>query len=291
MTAALAESYACCRRVAVAATSNFCSWFYLLPRDQRRSMYALYAFLRKTDDLCDGDGPVADRQTQLDRWRAELQAALDGQAHDPILPALADTVRRYAIPPVHLHEVIDGCVMDLQGQQYETFDELSEYCQRVASAVGLACLRVWGYRDDAALGPARQCGIAFQLTNILRDLREDAQRGRIYLPREDLQRFEYTPEELTQGIVNDRFRRLMRFQIRRNTAYYRQASGLLPYLNGPGRRIYGAMVDTYQTLLDEIERREGDVFSHRVRVSNWKKLSIAARWSMAGRFQRNRSES
>jgi phytoene synthase len=196
----------------------------------------------------------------------------------PILPALADTMARFSIPPACLHAVIDGVTMDLDGRTYETFDELCGYCEKVASAVGVACIHVWGYRDHAALEPARRCGIAFQLTNILRDLKEDADRGRVYLPLEDLRRFGYTREELQRGVRDARFRALMRFQIARAEQFYHDALELKRWLTPDGQAALGAMTGIYRELLDEIKRRDGDVFSGRVRVSGWRKARIAAWW-------------
>ena len=185
----LAQSYAFCRRLSRLRHSSFYASFWLLPRDKRPAMHALYAFMRYTDDLGDSSLPVARRRAALQCWRRSLDDALagrfgaEGADGRPLLPALADTVRRFAIPREHLHAVIDGQEMDLDAVRYETFAQLAGYCEKVASAVGLACIHVWGIRDDGALEPARKCGIAFQLTNILRDLREDCAGRSICPPR------------------------------------------------------------------------------------------------------------
>ena len=155
----LDSSYAACRRVARRAARNFYCAFFLLPRAKRRSMCALYAFLRQIDDLGDGDEPLAKLRSALEAWRRSLDQALSGTFDNPLLPALADTVQHWQIPPRYLHEVLDGVEMDFDRNRYETFDELELYCYRVASAVGLACLSIWGFESDEALEPARKCGI------------------------------------------------------------------------------------------------------------------------------------
>lgn len=276
MSDSLEASYTACRRLTRQTAGNFGYAFLVLPREQRRAMDALYAFLRRTDDLGDSDLPRAERQRALAAWGDSLRDALEGRYADPLLPALHDTVRRYAIPVEHLWAVVEGVTRDLDPPRFTTFDELAEYCHLVASAVGLACIHVWGFRSPAAVEPARQCGLAFQLTNILRDLKEDAARGRIYLPSEDLERFGYTPDDLRAGRRNDAFRALMRFEIERAEACYRRAEALDGLLMPDGRKVYGAMRGIYRALLDEIRRRDGDVFSRRVALSPWRKLAIAA---------------
>jgi phytoene synthase len=291
----LDASYVFCRRLSRRAHSSFCASFWLLPREKRRAMHALYAFMRHTDDLGDDRAPPERRRLWLERWRALLKRALAGQLDEihaaprrpsgdpvddggPLLPALADAVRRFDIPAEHLYAVIDGQEMDLAGVRYETFAQLADYCQRVASAVGLACIRIWGIRSNAALEPARDCGIAFQLTNILRDLREDAERGRIYLPREDLRQCGYSAEDLARGVVDDRFRRLMALEIERAGRLYRAAAELGPWLHRDGRPIFGMMCDVYQQLLEAIRAHVDDVLVRRIRLSRWQKWRIAARW-------------
>jgi phytoene synthase len=280
----LAQSYAYCRRISRRAHSSFYASFWLLPRDKRQAMHALYAFMRHTDDLGDSDLPVGNRRAALHDWRQRLDDALAGRfdrdstAGRPLLPALADTVRRFAIPPEHLHAVIDGQEMDLEAIRYETFAQLAGYCEKVASAVGLACIHVWGAGGDGALEPARKCGIAFQLTNILRDLREDSRRGRVYLPGEDLRQCGYTAEELAQGVVNDRFRALVALEAQRARRLYRDAAELRTALDRDGRRIFGMMHHTYGQLLETIAERPDELLARRVSLSGWQKLRIAARW-------------
>jgi phytoene synthase len=201
---------------------------------------------------------------------------------DPIgarlLPALADTVRRFGIPAAHLEAVIDGVEMDLDHHGYQTFDQLADYCRHVASAVGLACVHVWGFRGQEAFGPASQCGLAFQLTNILRDLGEDVSAGRVYLPLDDLQACGYSPDDLRRGVADDRYFRLMRLQTDRAEELYRRGSELFAFLEPDGRRIFGLLMDVYHQLLRRIQRRPADVLVRRVRLSSWQKLRVAARW-------------
>ncbi|HEY5315335.1 MAG TPA: squalene/phytoene synthase family protein, partial [Pirellulales bacterium] len=160
MTWTLQSSYAHCQRIARAEARNFYYSFLALPRAKRLAMCALYAYLRHTDDLGDNAGPAEQRLQALTRWRQSLDRALEGQFDSPMFLALADTVCRYRIPPEYLYAVIDGVVLDVEGRTYETFDELAEYCYKVASVVGLACIHIWGFSDERALLPARRCGLA-----------------------------------------------------------------------------------------------------------------------------------
>ncbi len=291
MTDDLQASYAHCARVAGRAASSFYYSFYLLPRPQRCAMNALYAYLRRTDDLADqltGDNPpVPARRAALSAWRAAVQRALAGESasgtnrDEPILPALVDTVKHYEIPTQYLLDVIDGVEIDIEPHGFETFADLEHYCYRVASVVGLSCVRIWGFEgDERAFRPARQCGLAFQLTNILRDVRDDARRGRIYLPREDLARFQCSAEDLCRSTCGANVRRLMQFEMERAEAFYEQAAELRCYLSPHGRRIFCAMLATYRQLLHEIQHRQGDVFSRPVRVPRWRRLQIVARLAL-----------
>jgi phytoene synthase len=297
---AIDASYGFCRRTTRRAHSNFSLCFLLLRRAKRRAMDALYSFMRHTDDLADNRQPVALRREALAKWRKSLQAALSGgadlattgqpdqdrgqyPADQPgklLLPALADTVRRFQIPPEHLFAVIEGAEMDLDRRTYETFDDLAQYCRRVASAVGLACIHVWGFRGPDAFEPARKCGLAFQITNILRDLREDAEVGRVYLPMEDLRRCHYSVDDLAASVADQRFDRLMEFQIDRARRLYHEGAELFDLLEPDGRRIFGLMTSIYHRLLREIQRRPGDVFRRRVQLPRWRRLALAARWAV-----------
>jgi len=181
------------------------------------------------------------------------------------------------VPAHYLYEVLDGVEMDLKVHSYSTFCDLYAYCYRVASAVGLACIHIWGFRAGNAEECAEKAGIAFQLTNILRDLPEDAERGRIYLPQEDFLRFGYRPEDLVRQANDEPFRNLMRFQVERARGYYDASQPLARLLDPAGRAVFQVMGETYRSLLDEIERREYDVFTSRVRLSRWRKVSLIMR--------------
>ena len=196
---------------------------------------------------------------------------------DGMLPAFSDTVRRFDIPRAYFDAIIDGAEMDLTVTRYATFADLYQYCYRVASAVGLVCIRIFGYQGDEAERYAESCGIAFQLTNILRDIREDAGMGRVYLPQEDLDAFGYPEEHLRNGLFNDTFRRLMGFQVERARSFYDEALPLLPLVQPSSRACLATMIGIYRACLEEIPRRQYDVYSQRIGLSPWKKLSITAR--------------
>ncbi len=272
----LAESYRAAESVARLRARNFYYSFVVLPPERRRGFCAVYAFMRYCDDISDGRASLEEKRAQLRRWRSHLDAAFDGDCGgDSIMPAFRDTVQRFSIPAQFFHWIIDGAEMDLTVSRYHTFRDLYRYCFNVASAVGLVCLQIFGYRDEKAKQLAEHCGIAFQLTNILRDLKEDADMGRIYLPDEDLARFGYTPAELNQGVMNDHFRELMEFETGRASEYYASARNLLPLVDEVSRPALWAMMEIYGRLLKKIVRRQYDVFGGSVRLSASEKASIA----------------
>ncbi len=309
-------SYRYCRRMSRRAGSSFHAGFLLLPAEKRRAMWALYAFMRHTDDLADGpscrrplneNGPTDDRSPRdaLAAWRSALELALNAPRlrsrggprakreegrekrdssfiihHSSLLPALADAVRRFQIPAEHLHAVIDGVEMDLDCRRYETFDDLRQYCERVASAVGMACIHIWGFRGPEAFGPARAAGVALQMTNILRDLKEDAAAGRIYLPLADLRECGYSVDDLLAGAAGERFRRLIAFEVARAERLYTEAAELLELLEPAGRRIFGITVATYRALLRKIAGNPEIVLQRRVRLGRAEKLRLVARWAL-----------
>jgi phytoene synthase len=256
--------------------SNFYYSFLFLPRRKREAMYALYAFCRTVDDAVDqGGGTAADQRRVLAEWRAELSRAYAGCPKEPIAIRLAEVVRAFPIRQEHLEAILDGVEMDIDKRRYATFEELSEYCYRVAAAVGLACIEIFGYSDPRARDYAVNLGIALQLTNILRDLRADAERGRIYLPLDELRRYGYPEEDLLRARYNRPFLELMRFQADRTHAYYRAARAALP--RADRRRLVAAeiMGVIYRALLREIEARRFHVFERRVRLSTPRKLALA----------------
>ncbi len=272
----LSQSYVYCDRLARREAANFYPAFRVLPRCQRRAMSALYAFLRVSDDLADAPGASADKKSRLADWRARFARALRGEYSHPLHPAFHDTLQTYRIPCAHVEAVLDGVEMDLFVSCYQTFAELYRYCYRVASAVGLACIHIWGFENDEAQPCAESAGIALQLTNILRDLGEDASRGRIYLPQEDLERFHYSPEQLARHERNDQFNQLMAFQVARARGYYQAARPLTRLLRPAGRAVFKVILGTYESLLNAIEARDYDVFSQRISLSRWRKMSLVA---------------
>ncbi len=274
MSVTLEESYAYCRRLARRRARNFYYSFLLLDAERRGAMCALYAFNRVCDDISDEparygyDSParaIADWERQLD---AALARGCD--AH-PIWPAFRDAVRRYRIPPGYFHDMIAGVRSDLEPRRFETFDELYRYCYQVASAVGLSILYVFGFASPEALPLAEKCGLAFQLTNILRDVREDACMGRIYLPAEDLRRFGVDPELLRDGAATEAFRSLMRFEAGRARRYYEESAPLVTLVHPGSRAALWALIRIYRRLLDRIETSGYDVLRRRVGVPAWEK--------------------
>ncbi len=241
-------------------------------------MYAVYAYMRVTDDIADEPSEPSAKQQALATWRESLRGALTGTCTHPLHPALVETVRRFGIPAQYLFDAIDGMETDTGPVRMRTFAELYPYCYRVASAVGLACVRIWGTRPGVTFAdtdpPAEAVGIAFQLTNILRDLGEDSARDRVYLPADELDQFGCSPEQWSDPTAAEGFRELMRFQVARARDYYRTGAALLPLLSDEGRSIFHVMHGTYRGLLDEIERRNYDVFTCRVRVPRWRKLLV-----------------
>ncbi len=273
----LEESFAHCRRVAKTRAKNFYYSFVLLSREQKDAMCAVYAFMRYSDDISDeGDPPVEVRREALERWRSALTQALAGNVgDDPILPAFQATVERYKIPHGYFYDLIDGMESDLHPQRYETFDQLYGYCYRAASVVGLTVVHIYGFSDPGALELAEKCGIGFQLTNILRDVPEDAGMGRVYLPAEDLSRFGTTPEALIAG--EEPPRDLMAFEWKRARDYYEEAAPLLGLVRPASRPALWAMMAIYYGILLRIERQGYNVYDKRPRLSALEKSWIVLR--------------
>ena len=280
MSVSLEESYRYCRRLARRRARNFYYSFLLLDAERRAAMCALYAFNRVCDDISDEPARYGYESPAraIAEWERQLDAALSGgcDAH-PIWPAFRDTVRRYRIPPVYFHDMIEGVRSDLEPRRFETFEELRRYCYQVASAVGLSILHVFGFASAEALPLAEKCGLAFQLTNILRDVREDARMGRVYLPAEDLRRFGVDPAVLRDGAGGEGFRELMRFEAGRARRYYEESAPLVDLVAPPSRAAFWALVEIYRRLLAHIEASGYDVLSRRVRVPVWEKGWIVVR--------------
>ncbi len=269
------QSYDYCLRVARRRAKNFYYSFLLLSAQQRKAMCAIYAFMRYCDDL--SDGPGASRAA-INLWRMEMEAALEGRfSGHPVWPAFHHTVRRFGIPHDYFRAMIDGVSSDLGPRRVESFDELYRYCYQVASVVGLTTIHIFGFDTKSALPLAEKCGIAFQLTNILRDIREDAERERVYLPAEDLRRFGVSEDDLRIGNRNENFLRLMRFEAARARAYYSESLPLLDLVHQRSRSSLWALVSIYSRLLERIEGTNYDVFRRRVRLSPLEKSWIVMR--------------
>lgn len=273
----LEESYAYCERVARTQAKNFYYSFLLLSRPQRQAMCAIYAFMRYCDDLSDADD-VVDRPAAIAGWRADLDAALAGRASEhPLWPAFCDSVKRYGIPHQYFYDMIQGVTSDLEARRIGTFQELYDYCYHVASVVGLTIIHIFGFDNPEALRLAERCGVAFQLTNILRDVREDAERGRVYLPAEDLERFGVKPEELAGRALSPALRNLLAFEADRARAYYREAQPLTNLVDRRSRASLKALIGIYSRLLERISDGGYQVMGRRVRVPTWEKIWILAR--------------
>lgn len=314
-----AASFEFCRRLARSTGKNFYFSFLGLPREQFNAMCVLYSFLRISDDLGDdASQPLPDRQRNLDHWEHTVVTRLTNAAANTtssatdlpvvttsldhhvasVLPALEQVVRRFEIPLEGLLAVLRGVRGDLQfeaesaGQplqaRFETFDELQAYCHDVAGVVGQCCLHIWGFTDPRALDIAIDCGLALQLTNILRDLGEDADNGRVYLPAEDLRRFGYAPEDIASRVLNDQFLALMQFQVARTRGFYERSQSLFELLKPPGRPILTAMLRLYGGLLEAIEQRRFNVYRQRVSLPLVRKLWIAGRAVLAQHLSRVR---
>ncbi len=288
----IAASYDECRTVARNSASNFYYAFYLLPEPKRRALCALYAYMRLVDDVSDspdaagGTASLAAKQRGLARWRALTDAAYAGDVSGhAILPAFADTCSRFSIPARYFHDLISGAEMDLTVSSYATFDRLREYCYRVAGTVGLTCIHVFGFKDQRAPDVAERLGIAFQLTNILRDLRGDLEMGRVYLPQEDLQQFGVREADLA-GPLAPAVAGLLEFEADRAWTYYEEGAEIVGLVERDSRGALWALARTYSGLLARIESRGYDVFTARVRLSAAEKFGILVRaqlgaWSEA----------
>jgi len=298
----VAEAYRICREIARREAKNFYYAFVALPRAKRDAICAVYAFMRHADDLSDDEGlPKQERRRQLESWLvAWRHAAAGGDTEDAVFVALRDAQRTFEIPLSLLERLVEGTTMDLRREDsadgaaeiisydtYETFSDLYHYCYLVASVVGLVCIRIFGYEDRRAEKLAEETGIAFQLTNILRDVREDAERRRVYLPCEDLRRFGVGAEELSishsgQALPVE-LRELLSFEAQRAEQYYQSGRQLLPLIAADSRPAMWVLTAIYHRLLRKIEKSGYQVFASRVRVPTFEKLAILS-WGVVQVF-------
>lgn len=269
-------AYENCRSIARREAKNFYYAFLTLPAARRRAIYVAYAFCRHCDDSVDRVGSTPDKLTMLASLRGALQDTYLGHASEPVFLALADVADRYNIPQVYFQEVISGVESDLVKTRYQDFEQLRQYCYQVASVVGLICLQIFGYKEDEAKRHAVDLGLAMQLTNIARDVREDLGFGRIYLPQDEIARFGYSEAELRDGVVNESFVELMRFQAQRANCYFRSGFQLLPYLSFRCRACPAVLGQLYRKVLQRIESADYDVLHQRISLSKPEKLRVTA---------------
>jgi squalene synthase HpnC len=299
------ESYEECHRIARESHSNFYSAFFLLPKAKRDGIVALYAFMRLIDDVSDEGSDLAAKQRGLAKWRAALDEGLigdlslfDGTAAlaysagaatngaADVLPALVDTIQRFRMPPRYLHDLISGAEMDLTEHSYSSFDRLREYCYRVAGTVGLTCTHIFGFSDPRALDLSEKLGLAFQLTNIIRDVREDYAMGRTYLPDEDLARYGVAKEDFAAREATLGVRELLRFEADRAWHCYEEGAQLLNLIDEESRTTLWLLVHTYSALLARIESVDFAVFGERLRLTKAEKMLLIAK----ARFGRHTEE-
>ncbi|MBI3014401.1 MAG: presqualene diphosphate synthase HpnD [Candidatus Tectomicrobia bacterium] len=277
MDQSLLEAQLYCQELTKRTSKSFYYSFLFLPAEKRRAIYALYAFCRYSDEISDDQGAPEERLGRLQEWQRELEHAYEGRPSHPITRALSPQVERFHLPKSYFDELLAGVAMDFTRTRYSTFSDLYQYCYRVASIVGLLCIEVFGYRDPKVRQYAENLGIGFQLTNILRDLKEDSLRGRIYLPLEDLERFSYSEEDLLAHRYTPSFRQLMAFEYDRAKDYYQRARSFLPREERKTLAVSETMRALYSRILEEIARRNFNVFDGRVDFPVLRKLFLATR--------------
>jgi 15-cis-phytoene synthase len=267
--------------------SNFLLPILFLPPPKREAIETIYAFCRYSDDIVDEGADVKEKYRRLILWTNELQLALHGVSRYAILNRLVGVIQKFNIPIDLFLDLLTGMEMDLVKDRYESFVELEQYCYRAASTVGLICAEVFGYHHERTKQYAVNLGIALQLTNILRDIKTDGKKGRIYIPQEDLRKFGYTEEELFNSVYNDQFRALMKFECERAHEYYRKAKSCLAEDDKPLFTAARAMGNIYYLLLLRIERANYDVFSKRIRLASPIKLLVAMVLRLRNKLPRN----
>jgi 15-cis-phytoene synthase len=290
--AQLTMAYSVCRGITRANAKNFYYAFLVLPKHKRQALCAVYAFMRRCDDIADDPSlSLEERRFKLTTWLDALHRVQQGDpSDDPILLALTDAQRRFNIPAGLLDELAMGTAMDLESGtqseaapasatagltvQYRNFDDLREYCYKVASVVGLVCIHIFGYRDPAAEPLAEQCGLAFQLTNIIRDVKEDAAMGRVYLPEEDLAKFGLSAADLLARPDPARFRPLLELEADRAREFYQAGEQLIPYISEDSQPALWVLVNIYRKLLEKIAARQYDVFTGKVTLTVSEKLRV-----------------
>ncbi len=277
MTVEIEEAYRHCTRVVNKEAKNFYYAFITLPSKKRRALYAAYAFSRICDDIADGEASIEAKVEGLNNTRERLKECYAGHPQGPVFTALLDASYAFDIPEEYFQGIIDGVEMDLTWSRYQNFDELRFYCYKVASVVGLICIQVFGYKNPEAQDYAIDLGLAMQLTNILRDVKEDADRGRIYIPLDEMEKFGYSEDELMNSVVNEPFEKLMAFQAQRVRRYFDSGLRLIPLLPFRSRACPAILVGIYSKLLNRIEGMNFMVFNGRISLSLREKLFIMAK--------------
>ena len=272
----LDEAYAYCRRIAHKHGANFSVGFRFLPPVKRRAVYAAYAFCRWADDIADDEQSAGEdtRAARLDEWQRELDAAYDGTPDHPITIALADAIKHFDIPKSAFVALLDGCRQDTWKTRYETFEELLQYCDLVATSIAHISLAIFGYKTPAALDYGRNLATALQLTNVTRDIGDDLPRDRVYVPQEELRRFGVTEAELFAHAENDRIRSLVEFQIERAEGYFKAAEPLLRELDFDARFPTLLMGGVYATVLAKLRKDPLTVVRRRLSLSVLQKVLV-----------------
>jgi phytoene synthase len=272
----LESAYAECRSITRREAKNFYYAFLTLPPARRRAISVIYAFCRHCDDSVDVEGMTEDKLTTLAQIRDDLAKSYRHSATAPIFLALDDVAQRYEIPQPHFQDIVSGVEADLVKNRYNDFEELKRYCYQVASVVGLICLQIFGYQDPEAREHAIDLGLAMQLTNIARDVKEDLEMDRIYLPLDEMARFGYSEQDLQAGVLNQQFTDLMRFQAQRAQGYFRGGFKLLPYLSRRSRACPAVLGQLYRKILERIEEADYDVLHQRISLSKGEKIRVLA---------------
>jgi len=264
------------KEIAKKSKSSFYYAFNLLPADQRDAMNTVYAFCRQTDDIVDeGTTPDDIKHEKLRKWRIELEKSLNGNSDYLLINKLSKTIQNFNIPLEPFFDLIKGMEMDLQKKRYLTFNDLQTYCYNVASTVGLMCIEIFGYRHPSAKDFAINLGIALQLTNILRDIKKDAEKGRIYLPKEDLEKFNYQESDILNNIYNENFQRMMAYQVGRAREYFNAATACLNREDKKAMFAARAMQHIYSRMLNKIVSADYNVYQNNIRISTAKKVGIS----------------
>ena len=273
----IAEAYRECAEITRRSGSSFASAFWMLPKPKRNALHAIYAFCRLADDIVDDPEIAGNRTALLARWREELDGAYRGKAQHAVGVALSDAVERFRLPEGVFLDLLAGVEFDLADGPIETFDDLRLYCYRVASTVGLLVVRILGFKNPRSLEFAETLGIAVQLTNVLRDVGDDASTGRIYLPKDELERFGVSTGSVLAGHGTDALQPMLRFSAERAASYYERAEDLLPDEDRRSLRPATAMGRIYRALLDELIEREFPCFEQPLRLSKPRRIAIAAK--------------